>query len=32
MILKVIFANSVEPDQTVPSGGLIMVHTVCLYA
>ena len=29
MILKVIFANSVDPDQTAP---LIRVHTVCLYA
>ena len=30
MILKVIFANSVDPDQTRSS--LIRVHTVCLYA
>ena len=29
MILKVIFANSVDPDQTAL---LIRVHTVCLYA
>ena len=29
MILKVISANSVDPDQT---GSLIWVHTVCLYA
>ena len=28
--LKVIFANSVDPDQTTRS--LIRVHTVCLYA
>ena len=33
MILKVIFANSVDPDQTAPLGAsLIWVHTVCLYA
>ena len=33
MILKVIFANSVDPDQTAPLGAsLIRVHTVCLYA
>ena len=29
VILKVIFANSVDPDQTAP---LIRVHTVCLCA
>ena len=27
MILKVIFANSIDPDQTAP-----LLHTVCLYA
>ena len=32
VILKVIFANSVDPDQTAPLGSLIRVHTVCLYA
>ena len=30
MILKVIFANSIDPDQAARS--LIRVHTVCLYA
>ena len=30
MILKVLFANSVDPDQIAPS--LIRVHTICLYA
>ena len=30
MILKVISANSVDPDQTAPL--LNCVHTVCLYA
>ena len=36
MILKVIFANSVDQDQTAPLeadwSNLIRVHTVCLYA
>ena len=34
MILKVIFANNVDPDQTAPLGrsSLIRVHTICLYA
>ena len=34
MILKVIFANNVDPDQTVALGrsSLIRVHTICLYA
>ena len=32
MILKVIFANSVDPDQTAPRSSLIRVNTVCLYA
>ena len=31
MILKVIFANSVDPDQTARSS-LIRGHTVCVYA
>ena len=31
VILKVIFANSVDQDQTAPLS-LIWVHTVCLYA
>ena len=31
VILKVIFANSVDPDQTARSS-LIRIHTVCLYA
>ena len=32
VILKVNFANSVDPDQTAPWSSLIRVHTVCLYA
>ena len=29
---KVIFANSVDPDQTAPRGAIWSVHTVCQYA
>ena len=32
VILKVIFANGLDPDQTAPRSSLIRVHTVCLYA
>ena len=36
VILKVFFANSVDPDQTAssvdPDQSLLWVHTVCLYA
>ena len=32
MILKVNFANRVDPDQTAHRSSLITVHTVCLYA
>ena len=32
VILKVIFANSMDPDQTAPRSSLIRAHTVCLYA
>ena len=32
MILKVISANSVDPDQIAPWSSLIRIHTVCLYA
>ena len=32
MFLNVIFANSVDQDQTAPRSSLIRVQTVCLYA
>ena len=32
MILKVSFANSVDPDQTASGSSLIRVHIVLLYA